>query len=84
MGFWVSMGIYGYHGCLWVYMSLWVLWVFLSERIWVSVGTYRFLWVSGCLRVSMGIPRFLWVSMGVMGIYVFLGGYGYLWVPIGF
>ena len=40
------------------------------------MGTYRFLWASGCLRVSMGIPRFLWVFMGIhkflwmlMGIY---------------
>ena len=66
---WVSMGIYGFHGCLWVLMGFyycvwvfkdvyWLLWVFMG--FWVSMGIYGFLSVYGYLWVS-------WVYMCVYG-----------------
>ena len=43
-------------------------------RLWVSMGTHRCSWVSGCLSVSMGAYGCLWVSTSVNGhLWVFMG-----------
>ena len=64
---WVFIGIYESMGVTgiseWVYMGFYG-------------GTYRFLWISGCLWVFMGVS-------GLLGFRGFIGTYGcheYLWV----
>ena len=39
----MSMGIYGCHGCLWVFISVYIM------------GVYKCLRVSGCLWVSVDV-----------------------------
>ena len=66
----VSIGVYGWHGYLWVYGCRWV-----AGRIRVYVGFYGCLWVSECLWVSISVYGYLWVFVGfwVMGIYESMG-----------
>ena len=77
MGFCGSMGIYGCHGYLWVFMGHYgCLWIFMSGYgchgyLWVSVGVYGSLWMF------MGIYECTWMSWVSMGIY---GWHECLWV----
>ena len=49
--------------------------------LWVFMGFYECLWVSGCLWVFMGVYGCLWVTMGT---YRCLWVYGCLWGLMGF
>ena len=68
----VSMGIYGEHGYLCVFMSLYgCLWVFLSVYechgcLWVSMGADECWWsVYGYLWVFIGVRGFVWVYLNL-------------------
>ena len=74
------MSVYGYHGYLWVFTSLYgCSWVFLS--IYECHGCLkRSMGIYGCLQVLMGIYACSWIFMGIYG---FLGVCRYFLVSMG-
>ena len=81
MDFWVSMGTYGCHECLWVlYLNIRNIVRFLMQKLWVYMDFYGYLWVFyGFLWVIMGF----WLSMGIYGCHGCLWVFGCLWVSMG-
>ena len=86
----VSMGIYGWHGHLWVSMDVYgflgvygYLGVYGCLWVLVFMGIYGFLWVFMDFRVSMGIRESLWMFMGIykcLWMSWVPWVYGFLWV----